>query len=448
MSGISLRLLAVAVLLWPAALSAEALSLDECLDLAARGNLSILQQQERLEIARADVDVQAAAGWPRLFVSSSARYVSELARLEMPFLPPSYQGTEMGAKDQYDIYAGLTVPIFTGMRTRYQALSAGERLTRAAEEGRQLQNLVDLRVRQLYYALEGNILGQGVLSASLRRVENHLDRSRKLLREGQATAFDTLDASTRRLEIATHLGSMRHAFRETAAKLAALLNIEAVDSIEGSIPAGLPEETGVLADYEALARGLRPELAAGRSLIREAEYKKGIVRSSYFPQVSLAASYHYARPGVNYFSDEWMDYYSVGVELQWEIWNRGRRGNESRMQDNLIRAAGIEQEKAWREIRREVAEAYENLADSAERIVLRRRLVEMEEERYKIALERHGQGLATAVELGDAEESLTSAQLEFRGSEIEFMVNRAAMDYATGAPPRRGGATGESGGRR
>lgn len=448
MLRINLCLTAIAVLLLPAALSAEGLSLEECLDLAARGNLSILQQQERLEIARADVDVQAAAGWPRLFVSSSARYVSELARLEMPFLPPSYQGTEMGAKDQYDIFAGLTVPIFTGKRTRYQVLSAEERLTRAAEEGRQLQNLVDLRARQLYYALEGNILGQGVLSASLRRVENHLDRSRKLLREGQATAFDTLDASTRWLEIATHLGSMRHKYRETAAKLAALLNVGAVDLIEGSISAGLGEEIGALAEYEVLARERRPELAAGRSLVREAEYKKGIVRSSYFPQVSLAASYHYARPGVNFFSDEWMDYYAVGVELQWELWNRGRRGNESRIQDHLIRVTGMEQEKAWQEIRREVTAAYENLADSAERIALRRRLVEMEEERYQIALERHGQGLATAVELGDTEESLTSAQLELRGSEIEFMVNRAVMDYATGVPPLRGRVIGESGGRR
>ena len=152
MLRINLCLTATAILLSPAALSAEGLSLDECLDLAARGNLSLLQQQERLEIARADVDVQAAAGWPRLFVSSSARYVSELARLEVPFLPSSYQGTEMGAKDQYDIYAGLTVPIFTGKRTRYQVLSAEERLARAAEEGRQIQNLVDLRVRQLYYA--------------------------------------------------------------------------------------------------------------------------------------------------------------------------------------------------------------------------------------------------------------------------------------------------------
>ena len=65
MSGIKLRLTAMAVLLVPSALSAEGLSLDECLDLAARGNLSLLQQQERLEIARVDVDVQAAAGWPR-----------------------------------------------------------------------------------------------------------------------------------------------------------------------------------------------------------------------------------------------------------------------------------------------------------------------------------------------------------------------------------------------
>ena len=437
MTGIKLRMPAIALLLAPSALSAGALSLNECLDLAARGNLSILQQQERLEIARADVDVQEAAGWPKLFVSSSARYVSELARLEMPFLPPSFQGTEMGAKEQYDIYAGLVVPIFTGMRTRYQVLSAEERLTRAAEEVRLVQNLIDLRVRQLYYALEGNILGQGVLSASLRRVENHLDRSRKLLREGQATAFDTLDASTRRLEIATNLGSMRHKYRETAAKLAALLNIEAVDSIRGSIPAAPPEMLGALAGYEAIARDRRPELAASRSAVREAEYRKKIVRSSYYPQVSLAASYHYARPGVNYFSDEWMDYYTVGVELQWELWNRGRRGNESRIQDHLIRSAGMEQEKAWREIRREIAEAYENLADSIERIVLRRRLVGMEEERYQIALERYGQGLATAVELGDAEESLTSAQLELRAGEIELMVNRAVMDYATGAPARQ-----------
>ncbi len=427
----------ITILSCPTALSADRLSLSECLEIASRGNLSLLQQQERLEAARADIDVQSSAGWPRLFLSSSARYVSETARLEMPFLPPAFRGIDVGAKDQYDIYAGLSAPIFTGLRTRYLVLSAEERLRRTAEEGRQLQNAVDLRVHQLYYALEGNLFGQAVLTASMRRIENHLDRSRKLLDQGQATAFDTLDISTRRLEISTQLGRMRHLYRETASKLAALLDMEAVDSIETAAPGELPLDIADLEEYEAIAREHRPELAVSRSLVRESEYRKKILHSSYYPQVSLAASYHHARPGVNFFSGEWMDYYSVGVELQWELWNHGRRRSESRMLDHAIRISDMEQKKTWREIRREMAEAYENLVDSMEQTVLRRRLVEMEMERYRIVSERYGQGMATSVELGDAEESLTAAQLDLKSSEVEFMVNMTVMTYAAGVSARR-----------
>ncbi len=419
-------------ILAPRHTAAETLSLERCVELALERNVSLRQQEEGVALAAAGVDVQRAAWWPRLSIGSSASYVSELARLELPFSAPGAGAIEVGSKDQYDLSAGLSVPIFTGMRTRNLVRSAEENRLQAECRTEAARNTILLNVHRLYYGLQANRLGQDILRASTRRLENHLRQARRLLAEAQITAFDTLEVANRLLEIETDLTDLRHRYRVMAADLAALLDIPSVDSVDALPSDGAPPEFGSPEEYIRAAGANRPELAAYDHAVLEREYRKKAAQSSYFPQVHASATYHYARPGVNYFENEWMDYYAMGIQLQWELWNRGRRGGEVEQAERAIEISRLERERALRDIEREVTAAYEELASSSERIALQRRLVDQERERYRIVLDRYGVGLATSFDLRDAEESLTAAELRLAGSRVDLEVKRAELDYATG----------------
>lgn len=416
------------------AVTGDTLSLRECLDLAATRNLSLLRQEERIAAATAAADVTRAAGWPTIAFSSGASYVSELAEFDAgDMIPGAGGGMEVGARDQYDVAASLSVPLFTGFRTRNAVRAAEERLLQAGAETEAIRHGVLLGVHRLYRALQGNLLERETLASSERRIESHLRRSRRLLEQGQATAFDTLETANRLLETKTARARLAHRYRATAAELAALLDLPAVEVVrpaaaeDALLPDLAPPE-----EHVAAALAARPELVLRDHLIREREHLRRAAASAWWPQVTAGASWHYARPGVNFFADEWMDYYSLQVTLGWEIWNRGRRGNEVRRLDHLERLSRIERESAALDIRAEVVAAWETVAGAREELVLQRRLVEQERDRYRIAFERFGQGLATSTDLRDAEESLTAAELRLRRDRIELLAGRAALARATG----------------
>ena len=413
----------------PRPAGADTLSLERCLELAAERNLSLKKQ---VAIAAAAVDARRAGLWPRLSLGSSATYVSELARLEFPFSIPGAEAIEVGSKDQYDISAGLSMPLFTGMRTRHLVRSAEESHIQAQYRMEASRNTVLLGVHRLYHGMQANLLGREILHASMRRIGNHLEQARRLLEEAQITPFDTLEAANRLLEVETDLAGLRRQYRVTAVNLANLLDIPAVDSIDALAADGMPGEIAPLEEYERLAMENRPELAVVDHAVLELEHRKKAAGSSYFPQIHASASYHYARPGVNFFENEWMDYYAVGVQLQWELWNMGRTGSEVKQAGHALDSSRLESERVRKEIHRAVAAAYEELVSSRERIVLQRRLVEQERERYRIVFERYAAGLATSFDARDAEESLTAAELRLAAGYVEFEMKRAELDYASG----------------
>ena len=367
-----------------------------------------------------------------LSLRSSASYVSELARLDLPLGPGSAAGIEFGSRDQYDLSLELSMPIFTGMRTKYIVRSAEEYRLQAIYRRERSRNTILLQVHRLYYGLQANLLGQEVLRASTRRLENHLNQTRNLLEHAQATAFDTLEVANRLLETETALAALRHQYRVNAGNLAHILDIPAVDSID-SLPAeDAPPGIASLEEYERAALAHRPEIAVEDHALLELDYKRKAARAAYFPQVYASARYHYARPGVNFFENEWMDYYSAAVQFQWELWNMGRRGNELKQADRARDVSRLERERVRKEILREVAAAYEDITSATDQILLQGRLVGQERERYRIVLERYREGLATSFDLRDAEESLTSAELRLAGSRVDFEIGRAALNYSAG----------------
>lgn len=410
------------------------LTLDKAIQLCLDNNLTLQQQQERVKQAQTEIDVIRADYFPSFGLKGSYVHISELAQLELPFnIPGTGPVTiEAGVKNQYDLNAYVNQPLFTGFRTR-NLIKAAEQQTKEIREQLQIsQNLILLNIYKIFYAAQLNYLQQNILNASIKRKQGDLHLVKNFLEAGQVSPFDTMKVSNQVLSLQTQLKTIQHDEIILLSELALTLNIQNISSIE---PASLDHIIPSIEPLDVLqnqAVKFRPEIAQITHRLNGQDYRKKAVRSGFFPQVFGQASYHYARPGVNFFEDEWSKYYTLGVNLKWELWNRGKTRNQIKQLNYAINTLTLEQEKLIQNIQQEVKQAYERLLSDKDNIATTTQLVEQERERYRITREKYQQGVATTIDLSDAENALTMAELQLRQSYINWLKDRAGMRYVTG----------------
>ena len=83
-------------------------------------------------------------------------------------------------------------------------------------------------------------------------------------------------------------------------------------------------------------------------------------------------------------------------------------------------------------MKQDVKQAYQSLLSDRDQIYMTTKLVDQEKERYRITREKYQQGLATTIDLSDAENSLTVAELQLQQSYINWLKDKANMRYLTG----------------
>ena len=397
-------------------------------------NLAIKQLENRIASSELEIYFQKAGFFPSLTTTASINHVSELAELEIPFQFPgiSLPAIEAGVKNQYDFAVIAKQALFTGFRTHNLIQAAGEQHRANKIQKDILGNRLYLQVAQLYFGVQLNLLRQKVLEESVNRTDLQLQKVKQFLHAQQATFFDTLEVSVRKLQISNQLQKLKKVKDIIVSKLLFLLNIEKIPAIR--IPDIVDQDLYLqeLDFYQNKAVSKRPELHQATALKDAQNYRVKVVRSAYFPQVFASVSYHYSRPGVNFFKDKWMNYYTVGVNLQWEMWNWHKTKQKTDQAKYMVRQLDLKTLEVMESIRQEIKEAYINLLTTKEQIFLQQKLVNMEKERYQITEKRYDQGLATSFDLSDSEKKLTEAELLLQNNFIEWQSYSLQLDYATG----------------
>ncbi len=127
-----------------------------------------------------------------------------------------------------------------------------------------------------------------------------------------------------------------------------------------------------------------------------------------------------------------MDYYTVGVNLQWSLLNWGqdfKRVKQARYEYDRL---DLRNRDLIKRINQEVEETYRRLENVREQIVLQRKLVKQERNQYQITRELYSQAQATSLDLSDAERRLTEADLMLKEKYVEWYQYRLQLDYVTG----------------
>lgn len=327
-----------------------------------------------------------------------------------------------------------------------QSLFAGGRLLaafRAASFGAQAEKWQAARTRQQvrydvvqsYYRAVLSEHRLGVIKRALAAARAHLTRAQNLERQGMVVKADVLRSNVRVGSLEEEQLSAESGLRIAWASFVHTLGDEDEALAPLKEPTQLkappPPERQSLEALIAEARRARPEMKIAQDRVEQAKEAVTIARAGYLPSISVNAAYendsqHFSRAGNNY---------SVFVAGRLNLFNglatRSRvdaasaeLGRAKELRKDLVHAVALQVESAYR-----------MLVSARKSLVVARGNDAYAGEALKILDDRYGSGLATNVEVLDAETSREEAAMRLVDAKVAVLVDQSALDLAVGRPP-------------
>lgn len=411
------------------------LALEEALQLARQNNLQLRKQEQKQKQADLEVAIKRGQLLPAVEASATATYASELAQFEFPFTLPSGQQPriELHLFDRKELSIGVRQPIFTGWRLSTQIALA--KTAQASEQTRLalLQQQTAYRVYLLFYQAENLKKENQIQQTSLERLAVQLEQVRNLFLNAQALAYDTLQVFNQTLQIDIQMKQTQRDLRLLNLQMAQLLNLPEVRPLADLALPALPSSVLRPDSVKQIARQQRPELRGVSLAQQAAQLNRKLARGNYFPEIGAEARYYYAKPGVNPFANEWMDYATIGMNLQWNLWRWNQDRHRMQTAEVEFDRLQLEEEELLRAIDYEVEISWENMQLAAQQNRLAEHLLAQQQERYRIVMTQQREGLATTNDVIIAESDLTQAESQMQRTLIQYYLALAELRLAAGA---------------
>ena len=193
-------------------------------------------------------------------------------------------------------------------------------------------------------------------------------------------------------------------------------------NIVTEIPAGLPSDL--------LER--RPDIRAAEQRLRAANANIGAARAAFFPRISLTASTGTASNDLSDLFESGSRSWSFVPQLVLPIFDAGRNSANLSLAEVRKNVAVAEYEKSIQTAFREVADALAGRATLDEQIDAQRAVQEAQAERLKLAELRYQNGVASSLEVLDAQRELFSAQQALVQARLLRLTNAVDLYRALG----------------
>jgi len=433
-------LVAALASLAPAVATAETVRVDASIAAARAAQVSdaAVAAAARSDGARAAVAATDAAAYPSVAASASVTQRSAVpefvARVAGPLEPPvvMYPNIETAYSAsllaRQVLYAGGAV----------DASRAASRHDLDGSEASRRQVAADLALmgRLSYWDTVRAEAGLEAATANEQRARRLLADTQALRDAGMAVNADVLAAQSRLAS--ARVGVVRAETRRLDAhsQLRSLLHLAAGDTIElaDRISASLPAEPAPLPDLHAEALAHRPELAAVDAELGALAERERLALAPARPSVSLAAEWDLARPNLRYFplTDTWNDSWSVGLIAGWTLFDGGKTRADARSAQAGRRAAAAQREELSRTVALEVEVSRQDLLAALNAVEASDEARAAAVERERASRERLDAGLATMVEILDAQSELAAAEQQQIDTRASAWIAAARLERAVG----------------
>ena len=319
-----------------------------------------------------------------------------------------------------------------GQFADYRRAAAAQAVARANAEIA-ARGLV-VTVVQAYYGLEAAQAKVSSMQAANDEAQRFLDLSRKFEQVGEVAHSDVIKAQIQANDQQRALQDSQLAAQNARLNLAVLLfpnffqDFTLVDDIGAAPP--LPP----MAEVQQLAGKNNPELEAAFASMDVANHEVAVARGAHLP--TLVVDYFYgidANQFATYNGDIRNLGYAATATLNIPVWHWGAIESRVKQAELQQHQAKVELSAAQRQAVADLQSFYGEAQTARSQLDLLQSSVELAAESMRLTTLRYQAGEATALEVVDAQNTLTQARVNYRDGQARYHVAIANLQTLTGS---------------
>lgn len=198
---------------------------------------------------------------------------------------------------------------------------------------------------------------------------------------------------------------------------------EGIDSAQSAM-----RETD-LASARERALAQRPEIQTARLKLGQAKLDRRIKKSEYIPDVSLAVSY--ASP-FGYNSALPKNFASVGVQVEWEVFDWGRRKRELAEKTRAVEQADNSMLDAENQVLMDVSNHFRRMQEACQLLRIARMSQDTARANVKVAAHKYAVRAVLLKDVLQAQTVVASADNEYQKALLSFWTAKADFEKALG----------------
>jgi outer membrane protein TolC len=320
-----------------------------------------------------------------------------------------------------------------GPFAEYRRTAAAQAVARAKAEIA-ARGLV-VTVVQAYYGLQAAEAKAASTQAASDEAQRFLDMSRKLEQGGEVAHSDVIKAQIQANDQLRALQEAKLAAEDARLNLAVLLfpnffqDFTLADDL--AVAPGLPP----LGDVQQMAQKNNPELAAAFSALEVANREVTVARAGHLPNLVLDYFYgidanHFAVNNPEGFRNLG---YAATATLNIPVWHWGAIESKVKQAELQQHQAKVELSAAQRQAVADLQAFYAEAETARNQLDILRNSAELATESLRLTTLRYQAGEATALEVVDAQNTLTMARNNYRDGQARYHVAIAKLQTLTGS---------------
>ncbi len=317
--------------------------------------------------------------------------------------------------------------------SQYAASDKSVGAARENLEGANQTTIVAARTAYYNYLLSGELLT--VAQNALKQTTLHYDEAKVLTEVGKQTQLTVIQArvdmanaevSELTAENAVNLARVQ---LETAAGMVFKEPLVLTDSLAGS------EDSIALRDALAAAAVSRPDILSATRSLEAARLQLTAARASYLPQLNASGGYSWNGTSVNgitSLSDNYQRGWNIGAALSVPIYEGGSIRASVRQAEASVKQAEATLEQTALNAAQSVEQQFYTEDQARKQIQATQVVIDESTEALRLAEERYRAGLALAIEITDAEQTLATAKSSHAQAEYNYRVGHVNLLNAMG----------------
>jgi outer membrane protein TolC len=405
------------------------LTLDEAIARGIEASNRLLELSARQEAARAVEDQREAAKRPQIAALASYRRTNHTEEFSLPNAPGGFRVIYPDVPNNIQSRIDLQWPIYTGGRLGALSRAAGAEAEALGQDREAARADLKLEITRAFWAVVTARAAVDVVRQALERTSAHLEDVRSQLRVGLVPPSDVLSTEAQHAHQRMLSIEAENIVETTTAEFKRLAGVDQDAAIELIPPAAQPS-VPVLAN----ARENRSERKSLLFRITAADERVAAASAGSLPQLNAMGGYDMARPNLRIFpiQEKFRPSWDIGVNVHWSLFDGGRVRAETAEAAANRRATEARLRDFDADLERDVRQRMADIGSAAASIEAGEAGVRAAAETRRVLAERFSAGVATNLDVLDAQAALLRAELDLTRARANAELARARLDRTLG----------------